>query len=470
MAVEERLADRDARGGGGAGTGPGAVSAPAAELAPDGEADVVAEDRRRGRDGDDGLDRQVPAARDDAGGDQRGLARHRDAHRLDRDEQEDDRQADVLGDVQEGREGRDHHPASSMLAVPALTITARDAGSRARAGRPAHRPRRGPHARLRARWRPRRRSRACCRPRSRRSATTSSSATPSTCSSIPATSASRASAACTSSWAGAGRSSPTPAASRSSRWATAPWPTRSRAARRTAAERQGGILAIEERGVRFRSYLDGSERFMAPETSMEIQAALGLGPRARLRRVHAAQRRRATTPRARPSARTAGCAAAWTGTTSTARTASSSTGSSRAASTRTCASSRRRRSPPASATASRSAARWAPTRPRCTGGRLDDGGAAGGPPAPPARHRRDRRPRARRRAGHRHLRLRDADAARAATAWSLVPDPERRWRVDLTPGALEGLRRAAHGGLPVPGLRARAAPAATCATWPTPAS
>jgi queuine tRNA-ribosyltransferase len=41
------------------------------------------------------------------------------------------------------------------------------------------------------------------------------------------------------------------------------------------AHRQGGIVAIEERGVRFRSYLDGSERFMAPETSMEIQAALG---------------------------------------------------------------------------------------------------------------------------------------------------------------------------------------------------
>ena len=39
--------------------------------------------------------------------------------------------------------------------------------------------------------------------------------------------------------------------------------------------RQGGIIAIEEQGVRFRSYLDGSERFMAPETSMEIQAALG---------------------------------------------------------------------------------------------------------------------------------------------------------------------------------------------------
>jgi len=36
----------------------------------------------------------------------------------------------------------------------------------------------------------------------------------------------------------------------------------------------GLILAIEEEGVRYRSYLDGSERFMAPETSMQIQANL----------------------------------------------------------------------------------------------------------------------------------------------------------------------------------------------------
>jgi queuine tRNA-ribosyltransferase len=35
------------------------------------------------------------------------------------------------------------------------------------------------------------------------------------------------------------------------------------------------IVAIEEAGVRFRSYLDGAERFMGPETSMEVQAALG---------------------------------------------------------------------------------------------------------------------------------------------------------------------------------------------------
>ncbi len=36
----------------------------------------------------------------------------------------------------------------------------------------------------------------------------------------------------------------------------------------------GSILAIEEEGVRFRSYVDGSERFLGPETSMAVQAAL----------------------------------------------------------------------------------------------------------------------------------------------------------------------------------------------------
>jgi queuine tRNA-ribosyltransferase len=41
------------------------------------------------------------------------------------------------------------------------------------------------------------------------------------------------------------------------------------------SESNGTILAIEEEGVRFRSYLDGGERFMGPETSMTVQAALG---------------------------------------------------------------------------------------------------------------------------------------------------------------------------------------------------
>jgi queuine tRNA-ribosyltransferase len=40
-------------------------------------------------------------------------------------------------------------------------------------------------------------------------------------------------------------------------------------------ERAGAILKIEEEGVRFRSYLDGSTKFMGPETSMAVQAALG---------------------------------------------------------------------------------------------------------------------------------------------------------------------------------------------------
>ena len=38
---------------------------------------------------------------------------------------------------------------------------------------------------------------------------------------------------------------------------------------------QGKVLEIGEDGVRFRSYLDGSEQFLGPEESMAVQAALG---------------------------------------------------------------------------------------------------------------------------------------------------------------------------------------------------
>ncbi|MCX6388808.1 MAG: tRNA guanosine(34) transglycosylase Tgt [Solirubrobacterales bacterium] len=41
------------------------------------------------------------------------------------------------------------------------------------------------------------------------------------------------------------------------------------------AARQGSIIGIDEEGVRFRSYIDGSKMFMGPETSMEVQAKLG---------------------------------------------------------------------------------------------------------------------------------------------------------------------------------------------------
>jgi queuine tRNA-ribosyltransferase len=45
--------------------------------------------------------------------------------------------------------------------------------------------------------------------------------------------------------------------------------------RRGGAGGAGGVLEISERGVAFRSYIDGSERFMGPEESMAVQAALG---------------------------------------------------------------------------------------------------------------------------------------------------------------------------------------------------
>jgi queuine tRNA-ribosyltransferase len=40
-------------------------------------------------------------------------------------------------------------------------------------------------------------------------------------------------------------------------------------------EGQGAIIEIEEEGVRFRSYRDGAERYISPESSMEVQGALG---------------------------------------------------------------------------------------------------------------------------------------------------------------------------------------------------
>jgi queuine tRNA-ribosyltransferase len=48
-----------------------------------------------------------------------------------------------------------------------------------------------------------------------------------------------------------------------------------RAVSRSGASGSAAILAITEEGVRFRSYLDGGERLLTPETSMAVQAALG---------------------------------------------------------------------------------------------------------------------------------------------------------------------------------------------------
>lgn len=45
--------------------------------------------------------------------------------------------------------------------------------------------------------------------------------------------------------------------------------------RRGGAGGHGQVIEVAEEGVRFRSYLDGSERFMGPEESMAVQAGLG---------------------------------------------------------------------------------------------------------------------------------------------------------------------------------------------------
>ena len=45
--------------------------------------------------------------------------------------------------------------------------------------------------------------------------------------------------------------------------------------RRGSAPSAGGVLDIGEEGVAFRSYVDGSEHFLSPERSMEVQARIG---------------------------------------------------------------------------------------------------------------------------------------------------------------------------------------------------
>jgi queuine tRNA-ribosyltransferase len=51
-------------------------------------------------------------------------------------------------------------------------------------------------------------------------------------------------------------------------------PSRARGGGETTTP-EGAILSIEEQGVRFRSYVDGAERFLSPERSMQVQASLG---------------------------------------------------------------------------------------------------------------------------------------------------------------------------------------------------
>ena len=192
----------------------------------------------------------------------------------------------------------------------------------------------------------------------------------------------------------------------------------------------------------------------------------GLRPRARLRRVHAVPRRRATTPRARPSARTAGCAAAWTGTREH--------GPERPARLRHRPG-RRLRGP------AHRVGRRPSRRSGCDG--IAIGGSLGADKEQMLRGRRlDDRGRCRRTSPRHLLGIGEIDdlvrgvelgidtfdcampTRLGRHGMALVPDPEHRWRVDLTEARWQRRRRAADGRLPVPGLRAAATRAATCAT------
>ena len=230
-------------------------------------------------------------------------------------------------------------------------------------------------------------------------------------------------------------------------------------------DRMGRVLSIEEEGVRFRSYIEGSERFMGPETSMEVQAKLGSDialvfdectPLQHRPRVHRALDR---------AQRTAGWTAAWPGTTRTARPGSSSTGSCRAASTRTCA------------IESTQAVAARPVGGIAIGGSLGadkpqmyevvgwSTAALGDDPRP------------------RHLLgIGDVDdlirgvelgvdtfdcampTRLGRHGVAIVPDPERRWRVDLTAARHREDDAPIMEGCPCRRLQRRAARAATCAT------
>jgi len=114
VALEERLADLD-HAAAVALERPGDEQELAPVAPPEREPDVVADDRRDGRDDDHEADLQMAARGEDAGREERGLAGDRDPHRLDRDEDEQHRIAHVPGD---GQEAGQHHRASTMPRCP----------------------------------------------------------------------------------------------------------------------------------------------------------------------------------------------------------------------------------------------------------------------------------------------------------------------------------------------------------------
>ncbi len=126
----------------------------------------------------------------------------------------------------------------------------------------------------------------------------------------------------------------------------------------------GSVVSIGEEGVRFRSYIDGSEQFLSPERSMEVQAQLGSDIALVFDECTPFRADRDYTARSTERThRWLERCLDWHAEHGPAGRPCS--GSSRAAPTRTCGASRRRRSRRPASTGSRSAAPSAGTRSRC---------------------------------------------------------------------------------------------------------
>ena len=233
-------------------------------------------------------------------------------------------------------------------------------------------------------------------------------------------------------------------------------------ANKGGASGQGAILSIEEAGVRFRSYVNGDERFMGPEDSMEVQAKLGSDIALVFDECTPFHVSRDYT--ARSTERTH----RWLDRCLRWHAEHGPPGQlvygivqggvyedlRRASAAAVAASGVRRHRDRRLARAGQGA--------DVRGRGLDDGRVARRPPPPPARRGRHRRPAARRRARDRHLRLRDADAV-GPPRCRVVPDPERAGEsTSRRPAGRRATSRSSRAARARPAPAASAAP--TCAT------
>ena len=222
--------------------------------------------------------------------------------------------------------------------------------------------------------------------------------------------------------------------------------------KRRRSHDQSKVLDISEEGVLFRSYLDGSERFMGPETSMEVQALLGSDIALAFDECTPAHADRDYTARAmQRTHRWLDRCVAWRARAPAARPAVHGHRAGRGA-TRTCAPSRPSGWPPRRPRAWPWAARWARPRRRCTPSSA--GRCAGCPRRPPGTcwasatwtTSSPRSPPGSTPSTAPRPRGWDGTARR----W--CRDPEARFRLDLAKALQRRLARADRRGLPVPGL------------------